>query len=250
MTKNIGVSNAWTAIGKYSQNWSQKMNQALVKMAVMLHGSVLGRVGALPGSPAVNDTYILTTDNAIYCWQPAVVDANDTPPVNDAAQWYKITPTTGDKLYVVDENKFYVFDNLSTWNMFWDPSKSHRSIQREMTFYVPYLLRANATIFSYVASTEIAFPAGAAGSGAFCEVAPSAAVVFSIRKNNAVVGTISFASGNTDGVVAFPSEAVIVPSAQDGMYLRPNVLTVTSPANIAGMQGLNVSLRGKIRSID
>jgi hypothetical protein len=250
MTLNIGGSNTWTYIGKFSHAWGRKYNQQMVKLAVMLHGSVKGIVSSLPGSPAVNDAYILTTNNKIYVWQPAIADPNDEPPVDDAAQWYEINPTIGDKFFVEDEEKMYILNSIPTWVEFWNPAASHRAIQRELTFFVPADVRPSAVIVNYVASTELAFAAGGDGQGAYCQTAPSATTVLSIRKNNVEVGQISFDAASNVGDVSFSGATAIVPAISDGLFTIANSLQVVSPATLNGMKDLSISLRGEIRSID
>lgn len=250
MTLNIGGSNTWSYIPKFSHSWGQKYNQQMVKLALMLHGSVKGIVSTLPGSPAVNDAYILSTNRKLYVWVDAISDPNEEPAIDDPAQWYEINPTIGDRFYVEDEGKMYVLNSVPAWVEFWNPAASHRAIQRELTFFVPADVRPSAVIASYVASTELAFPAGAAGSGAYCQTAPSASTTFSLRKNNVEFGTIAFASGSNDGVVTIASDTVILPAINDGLFTVANQVTIVSPSTVNGMQDLSVSLRGEIRSID
>lgn len=247
MTLDLGRSNSWQYIPKYNHSWGHRYNQQMVKMATMLHGSVKSIVTVLPGGPAVNDTYLDLTDGKIYVWQPAVDDPNDD---SGPAQWYTITPVVGDRLYVEDENMMYVLNSSNAWVVFWNPAQSHRAIARELTFYVPDIIRPTTDIIRYVASFEMAFPEDAEGSGAYAQTPPTDTVVFTLRRNNVQFGTITFTVGDSEGVVAIPAETVIVPTINEGQYTQANSFTVRSPANLRGMKDLSVSLRTKIRSID
>ena len=247
MARNVGTSADWQQIPKRSHTWGRKVNDQLVKYGVLLQGSVKSRTDTVPASGASGDIYIHPTNKRIYAWVEAWNDGDGVIP----AEWYIIQPTTGLVMHVQDVDKWYVYTQLADWQLLWDPSKSHRAIQREFAFYHPYLIRPSAKIFGYVATKEFAIAAGAPGSGSHCEIAPvGGSVVYSIRKGNAQIGTITFADGSTDGVIDFPNMQVILPAIQENMYEVANILQVVSPANIRSMQGLHVTIQGIIRSID
>lgn len=247
MTKNIGTPAAWTQISKGSHNWAFKMNEQIIKYGALIQGAAKSRTDALPGSGSPGDVYIHPTNDRIYVW---VEEYNDGETVHPA-EWYYITPTTGVLMLVIDENKWYCYTHIGEWQMVWDPALSHRAIKCERSFYAPYLIRPSKTIFSYVSTQEFVIPAGAAGSGAFCEVAPTGgSVTYNLVHQGSSQGTIVFAAGSTDGVVTVPSDIIVLPAVMENMYTQARVLTVVSPANTRGMEGLNVTLQGKIRSID
>lgn len=56
-------------------------------------------------------------------------------------------------------------------------------------------------LFSHIVKTDVYFLADLVGSVAKLETAPAAELVFPIRKNNAVVGSITFAIASIDGVI-------------------------------------------------
>lgn len=247
MTKSIGRAVSWNQIAKRSNGWGVKMNEQIIKFSVLMQGAAESRTDALPGSPADWDVYIHPTDDKIYVRAPAFNDGDN----DHAAEWYTITPSVGLVMLVKDENKWYVYNNMSEWQMLWDPALSHRAIQREFSFYAPYRIRPNTIIFGYVATQEFTLEATPSGSGAFCEVAPTGgAVVFTIAAGGTTAGTITFADGATDGVVSIPVETVVLPTILENKYTSAKILTVRSPADTRGMQGLNCTLPGKIRSID
>lgn len=247
--KFIGAANVFPTFNKQSHGWSEGMNQNLVKMAMLLHASCDGMVGALPGSPDVNDTYIYTADKSIYVWVDAVVDP--TAGINDPAQWYVVTPVVGLTMMVADQEKYFTYTIDGVWTEVWDMNATHRSLARPIAFDVPYRLRSGAKLFEYVAGMEFTIPAGAPGSGAFLDVAPTGGdLVLTIQHNSSTVGTITFDEGETEGVVDIPDEVVVYNSVMENEWMRAHNLTVLSPANTRLAEGLGVTFLGKIRAID
>lgn len=249
MVRNIGRASAWTPVGKRSHSWGRKMNDQIVKFGALLQGAVKSMTTPLPGAGVDGDIYIDPADRRIKVWIVAWNDGDG--PI--AAEWNVIEPTRGLIMYVTDQNKWYSYTEISggTWQLLWDPAKTHRAIAREFSFYAPYLIRPNQDAFCYVATKEFTIAAGAPGTGASCEIAPvGGSVVYSIRKNTTEIGTITFAAGSTTGVISFPSEQVILPTIQENMFEQANMLRIRAPANTRSMEGLCLTIAGKIRSID
>lgn len=246
MVLNIGNAGSFVQVAKRSHEWGQKMNWQLIRLAVVTHGAALSKETAVPTTGTEGDVYIHPSNGDIYVWVEEFEDLLDIIP----AQWYVIGKSQGLKMFVADEDKWYFVNQMGEWQLLFDLNKTHRSIPREFSWYNPYLIRPSSTLFSYVATQEWVIEAGAPGSGAFCEIAPSSAVSFTIRARGPVVGSIDFAAGSQDGVVNIASEVVVLPTVEENMYERAHVFTVSSPADLYGMEGLNVTICGKIRSID
>lgn len=248
--KPIGAANAFQTFVKRNNNWSEGMNDNLLKAAAVLHGSVRGIVSSLPGSPAANETYIRSTDNAIYVWVPARNDLDeDNNPITLPAEWFVITPIVGMSMLVEDQEKVFWFGPTG-WEEAWDLNAVHRSLEREVNLHIPYLLRNNSVLYEYVAGVELTIEAGAPGSGAFLDVAATDDVVFQIKHNGTNCGTISFDSGSIAGDIDFPGEVVVYPALVEHEYARAQNLTIHSPADTFGAQGLGITFRAKIRAID
>ena len=247
MVLQIGNAGSFIQISKRSHNWGQRMNWQLIRLATITHGAALSKTTPIPPTGNPGDVYIHPTNDDIYVWVEEFEDTDATVP----AQWYVIGATMGLKMYVEDVNKWFFFNQMGAWQQLFDPDKTHRAIQREFKWYNPYLIRPNSVLFSYVATQEWVIEAGAPGSGAHCEIAPvGGSVVFNIFARGPQVGTITFAAGSTDGVVDIPSEVVVLPTVEENQYEKAHVFRVRSPANTRGMEGLNVTICGKIRSID
>jgi hypothetical protein len=244
---NIGPMAALNRMGVRSNDWARQGNTNWIKMAAMFNPSVVSKTSALPESAPEGTLYIDPADKQVCMWVDAFDDG--TP---GTAGWYAMGPNVGAFVYVEDQNAMYAWDkNVSDWKLLVDFDAPHQYVRREFSFYVPGLVRPSATIFSYVAGMEFTLEAGAPDSGANCEIAPTSAVTFNIVKSGATIGTIAFAAGSTSGVISVPSEIVINPALPgENQYVYANVLRIYSPGNVYGMNGLNVTLRGKIRAID
>jgi len=246
MVLNIGRAGTARQFSKRSHNWGTLMNWNLIRMAVVTHGAALSKTTVPPATGEENDVYIHPSNGNIYVWVEEFNDGDDIIP----AQWYIITTVLGLKMYVADEDKWYFYNQMNEWQLLFDPNKTHRAIPREFSWYNPYLIRPNSTLFSYVATQEWVIEAGAPGSGAYCEIAPTQPVSFTIRARGPVVGSITFDAGSLDGSVNIPDEVVCLPTVEENEYEKAHVFQVSSPANLHGMEGLNVTICGKIRSID
>lgn len=246
MVKGIGTPTSWVPIAKRSHNWGNRMNEHMVKLAVLTQGSVKSRTTTVPTEGEVGDAYIHPSNKKVYVWIPEWNDGDEIQP----GQWYVINPQAGLILMVLDENKWYAYGITETWEVLWDPEKSHRAIAREFSFYVPYLVRPRSTLFSYVATQETTIEAGAPGSGAYCDVPPIAPVTFNILKGGGSVGSIEFAAGEHYGNITLDEDQIIVPTIEEGMYMQANSFSVRSGEYTYGMEGLNVTIAAKIRSID
>lgn len=247
MVLNIGNAGSFIQVAKRSHAWGERFNWQLIRLSVLTHGSAKSRTTAIPGSGTEGDVYIHPSNNNIYVWVDAFNNGDTVIP----AQWYVINTALGVKMFIEDEDKWVFFNQMGEWQVMFDLNKNHRAIAREFHWYNPYLIRPSSTLFSYVATQEWVIEAGAPGSGAHCEIAPvGGSVVFNIFARGPQVGTITFAAGSLDGVVDIPDEVVVLPTVEENMYEKAHVFQVRSPANTRGMEGLNVTICGKIRSID
>ena len=247
MVKDAGATNTFQTFVKQSHAWGDLMNVQLIRTAVSLHPSVISRTGAVPGSASEGDAYLNTSDNKIYVWVDAY--ATDGGGTIEPADWWTFTPSNGYLVYVADEQSYYVADG-GAWIFVLAVGAAHREVQRELTFYNPYRLRKNSVLFYYTAGTEFTIPAGAPGSGASLEVAPTGVMVFTILHNATPIGTITFAAASTTGVVSIASEVVVHASIDENEFTAAHSVSIVSPADTYTAEGLTVSIKGKIRSID
>lgn len=227
-----------------SHSWGRGMNDNLTKMAILLKGGVLSMTTPIPETGAINDSYIDPASGDIVM-RVAAFDDGET---SFAEDWVAITPDIGVHIYVADQQKFYVCNWHRDWEETVDLADSLPSVPRELSFYVPGAIRPSAIIFQYVAGIDIVFPNDNEHSGAVLDVAPSEPITFNINTSGGA-GTITFAASSTDGVVDFASETEVYASLMDGATVTPNMLTISSPSDLKGAQGLTVTLRGVIEGV-
>jgi hypothetical protein len=231
-----------------SHSWGHEMNFNMIRMSMTMGPSVESRVTALPGSAAEGTMYIDPATKKLCMWIEAF-DDEEGPPL--PADWYSLTPLLGQTVLVKDEYKYYLYNWMNDWELAIDLGATHMGIEREFSWYAPGLMRPNATLFYYIAGIEFTIEMDAPNSGANLEVGPvGGSLVLNILHQGVGVGTITFTSGSTEGVIDFPAERIVQPAHIENQYVRANALSVTSPADTRQAQGLSVTLRGEIRPID
>lgn len=80
---------------------------------------------------------------------------------------------------------------------------------------------ANAVVLNFVAARSFTIPAGMVGSRAKSTVNATATTVFTIKKNGANVGTLTFAAANSTGVFAMATQT---------SFVEGDVLSMSAPA--------------------
>jgi hypothetical protein len=84
-------------------DWGPEMDANLLKLSVLLQAGIIGRVAAVPGSPAEGDAYVLTA-----------APHAQTVAVYDDGAWVYYTPLEGWWVYDRGTNNFIVFGG-ATW---------------------------------------------------------------------------------------------------------------------------------------
>jgi len=106
----------------------------------------------------------------------------------------------------------------------------------DVAIYIPGVPTAGATLITKRFTRSVTFPAGFADSQSGCEVAATASTVFSLRKNNSQIGTVTIGAGNTEGIFALATEITFVAGDR---------LTVVAPDPAdATLAGLSLTLAG------
>jgi hypothetical protein len=243
---DIGNVSALRTYRAHTNGWGHGMNLNMIALSIMMSPGVKSMTTALPANGTQGDTYIDPGTGKMCMWIDAWNDGDDQP-----AGWYCLSPNIGSITLVNDSQHLMVYELPGQWSLLVDLTATHNPVQRELAFYAPGLVRANTSIFAYVAGMELTFPAGADSSGAGLEIAPSAAITFNITGPGGTFGTIAFASGSLVGTVTIANETILQPAVPtENQYVQANVMKVISPADVKGASGLNVTLRGKIRGID
>lgn len=234
-----------------SHSWTRMMNENMVRASMGAHPSVEG-MGELPASATEGQMWIDSVTKKLCMWIDGLddyagheADSDYEEPIGPG--WWAYVPTIGHFVYRKDVEQYWIFNWSGEWELALDLNAVHRGVEREFACYIPGQIRPSAIIWHYVAGLELTVEANAPHSGAILEVPPSQTIVFSFNKAGA---TITFAAGSTDGVIYWPTEEIIQPSHTENMFVRAHELTLSSPADLHGAQGLTFTLRGKIRPID
>ncbi len=98
---NLGLTGFWT-LGE--DNWNDENDLNLLKLSVLVQGSVDEIVAALPGSPTNGDVVILNELNA--------ENPNDIA-IRDDGGWIYVSPQEGWMLHNKADAKFYKFDGTA-----------------------------------------------------------------------------------------------------------------------------------------
>jgi hypothetical protein len=240
--KNIGAVTGMRQHSPGNNYWAAGMNENLIKMMFGLAPSVISKSTARPSVGTEGDTYLVGGN--VHIWIDDYTDESGTV----EGGWKIMTPVVGLQIFVRDVNEIWLFDESQEWVRMIALDAPYIPVQRELKFYAPGLVRPGAVMFKYVATMPFAVEAGAPGSGAHLEIAPSGgSAVFPITCAGVQVASITFASGSTTGVVSWPDRTVIHNALPDeNKYARAQELLVYAPGNPRGATGLNVSLRGEI----
>lgn len=119
---------------------------------------------------------------------------------------------------------FMVYDDSSGNWMIVNNSTSADTVFAPTCFSVDQPLAGMKCVLVLVRSYTL--PEDATGSYAYAEELPTAEVVVSIRKNASVIGTVTFGTGDNDGVIAVASEVTFI--AGDRLVLQfPETVDVT-----------------------
>lgn len=215
-----------------SHGWGDDMNVNLLKLATLMHPSVVSRTQPLPPAADDNTARIDPETGLINVWL--------------LGQWNTITPAEGAWVHVRDANTLDHFDAALGWRVGIDLNAAPGPTPRTLAFYAPEAIRPNTTVFAYACGQEFTLQAGAPGSSATLEVAPAQAITVSIRAP-AEIGTITFAAGAVDGIFAVPAQTTLLPVQAESQYSHASRLTIASPADLHGARGLSITLRGVVR---
>lgn len=245
IVRNMGPLIPMKTFAPGNNMWSQGMNENLIKMSMTIASSVKSRTQAIDavGSPAEGDIYLDPATGFLVVWMVDVPqDLGGT-----LTGWFAATPRSGSLFYVQDEQIFIGFTDGNVWTELINFAEPYTPVARTLAFYVPGLPRANVDLFKYVSGFSLTLLADSEGHGAGLDVAPSEDITFSIRHGNTEVGTITFDDGSTTGSVNIGAP-IIVNNAlpAESKYTQSQVLTVKSPTNLHGAQGLNVTFSAEI----
>jgi len=90
-------------------------------------------------------------------------------------------------------------------------------------------------VFTYTATRDFTLPINFEGSFAYANITPIGPVTFQIKKNDTVIGTVSFAFGENTGTFV---------AAEGASFVAGDRLSVVSPSDVSELANLSVSFAG------
>lgn len=229
--RSIGSFGSFQTFGARSHKWKDGMDLNMLKASTLLHPSVKSRTTPRPATANDLDCYIDPATRNLCVW----LDGD----------WNAITPRRGVWVHVEDTNSYDTYDPANGgWMTVIELGKTYSSIPRTLSVYVPGKIRPSKPVYDYVAGMEFVLPAGAPGSTATLEIAPTANILFVMTG-----GLIRFEAGATVGTFEIASDTYVQPTQQEGSFTQAQRLRITAPNDLKGAEGLAITLAGKMRGL-
>lgn len=105
----------------------------------------------------------------------------------------------------------------------------------DISMFIPGVPEADELVAIYIAARDFMLPAGLEGSFAYADIPPSGEVIFTLLKNGAAIGTLTFPFGEYEGVFAFD---------EDVAFDAGQRLTIHSPVGLQGLTDLSITFAG------
>jgi hypothetical protein len=206
---NIGLQ-GFFALGE--DGWKDEMDLNLLKLSVLVQGTVIDKVSSLPGTPSNGDVYILD--------ETAASDANSVA-IRDADAWVYVTPSEGWFLYNRTADRFELFGG-ATWAEY-APAGSG-DIPYAVPFGFTTTPSASEVLLLHVFAEAVTFGDDWVGAAGIIGTNPAASFTLDVRKNGTSIGSISVTTGGaitystTDTTVSFAAGdllSIVGPSTAD-----------------------------------
>jgi hypothetical protein len=207
-------------------------NEALRILDALVQATAIDKdSGTPPGSPADGDTYIVgTTSSASGDWD----GYDDYIAYYKNTAWLFVAPIEGMRVYLVDESAEYVYLGSAGWT-------AVEAVVGANSYDVAISKNgkpnASEVLLRLKFTRSVQFSDDFSGSYAFSEVAANASSVFSIKKNGAEVGTITFAASGTTGTFATSGGSV--------SFAAGDILKIVAPGSQdSTLADIGITLKG------
>ena len=211
------------SIPEVSESQSQKattVNEGWRDVDALIMPNVADKDLSSPPAATDGDTYLVAS-GASGAWAG---HANHIAYYKTAG-WDFHIPAEGWKVYVQDENLFYLYTGAAWVELPFS----------DITQYVLGKPATGARVLLLPLTRVTVFPAALAGSQVKARVAADAEAVFSIRKNDVEFGTATFAAAGTVATLAAASAA---------SFAVGDILSILAPTQDATLEDIGFALMG------
>lgn len=213
--------------------WGDPVSNNFVLLDMLAHPNVKSITQTQP--PTINtlgDMYIVPTggeeDFEGHDGEMGILTENG---------WYFLIPRRGVRVRCESPDAWFWFTGSAGWQLeSWSPEPVEPTGSKyDITIPVGFEPLPNDILGPVWIPEPMILHAGAPGSGGRMVEYPPAPAVFSIRRNNAVVGTITFSPSSLSATVNVPSDAT---------FARDDLLFVDVPNDLVeGFRNFGITLR-------
>lgn len=178
----IGLKGFW---GEGFDHWGDENDANLRLLSALVQGNVVSKVAATPGAPANGDVYLFTAAHPTQAGKVAI---------RDNGAWVYVTPAEGWLFYNRAADTFELY-NGADWVVF--------KAEYIAAGFAPVVNVASLIVFRHQFVIPVSLPINLTGSKFASTAAATAATVYTIRKNGASIGTLTWAIAGTVPAVVF-----------------------------------------------
>lgn len=222
--QNLGLIAGFTP---GASGWDGDMEANLRRIDALGQIRVVDKdLSAPPGSPATGALYIVgPSPTGAWAGQATRLARWS------GSAWEFYVPRSGWYAFVIDEQEFYYYNTSGSWEIY---SAYPVDLMAAISGPVP----ANAVLLARMPfARRVTFPANFSGSVAISEVPPTFDVVFTVYRNDASVGTITFVEATNSATFSSAGGAPVVFNAGDNIRIAGPATADATLANI----GLSLS---------
>lgn len=205
----LGLKGFW---GEGFDGWGDDNDANLRLLSALVQASAISKVAATPGAPANGDVYLFSAAHPTQAGKVAI---------RDNGAWVYITPVAG---WLVYNRAIGAYERYTGAD--WSPFMTEFVVSD----FRPTVNSASQVVFRHQFVREVSLPVALTGSKFAAITAATASAVYTIRKNGASIGTLTWAAAGTVPAVAF---------AAGVSFVSGDFLDVIGPASpditLAGM---------------
>lgn len=190
--------------------WGDPVSNNFLRIDLLLHPFIISMTQTTPPQfNTLGDQYIVAAGGT-GAW---VGHDNDVAMMAENG-WVFVTPYPGVRVRVNNPKQWMFWDlDTAAWQheAFIDPTTPVQGTRYDVLMSVGYEAEPREVLLTFTPARHEAMtlPAGAPLCNARCITPPTIALVISIRRNNAQIGSLTFNPGQLEGVYNVPLDAII-----------------------------------------